>query len=149
MGDRGHGLWKVRREPEQPCFFKNMISTYTNDFSWRKMTQTCQILKGFLWLNSSREPRIQKDSVFFLLSYLVCRQIWLNYFVNDGHFCYITKSLKLTRYKMSSMCKIVKRVCLKICSTCRPRYGQKALWTGITVHMEYGYQWWFLECNMQ
>jgi hypothetical protein len=31
---------------------------------------------------------------FFLLSYRVCSQIWLNYFMNDQHFGYITKSLK-------------------------------------------------------
>ncbi len=32
--------------------------------------------------------------LFFLLSYLACSQIWLNYFVNDQHFGYMTKSLK-------------------------------------------------------
>jgi hypothetical protein len=49
-----------------------------------------------LWLNSTRESRIQNDSVLFLLSYLLCSQIWLNYFVNDDHFGYVTKSLKKT-----------------------------------------------------
>ncbi len=33
---------------------------------------------------------------FFLLSYLVRSQIWLNYFLDDRHFGYITKSLKET-----------------------------------------------------
>jgi hypothetical protein len=33
---------------------------------------------------------------FFELSYLVCNQIWLNYFVDDCHFDYIIKSLKET-----------------------------------------------------
>jgi hypothetical protein len=42
--NRGPGL---SGEPEQPCFFKNMISSYTKDFSWKKLTQICQILKGF------------------------------------------------------------------------------------------------------
>jgi hypothetical protein len=32
----------------------------------------------------------------FLLSYLVYSQIWLNYFLDDHHFGYITKSLKET-----------------------------------------------------
>ncbi len=44
------------------------------------------------------QPRIKKYSVFFFflfrLSYLVCSQIWLNYFLDDCHFGYITKSLK-------------------------------------------------------
>jgi len=31
---------------------------------------------------------------FFLLSYLVCSQIWLNYFLNDCHFDY-NKILKI------------------------------------------------------
>jgi hypothetical protein len=39
---------------------------------------------------------MSKHSVFFLLSDLVCSQIWLNYFVNDDHFDYVTKSLKKT-----------------------------------------------------
>jgi hypothetical protein len=29
---------------------------------------------------------------FLILSYLVCSQIWLNYFMDDYHFGYITKS---------------------------------------------------------
>ncbi len=33
---------------------------------------------------------------FLLLSYRVCNQVWLNYFVNDSHFGYFTKSLKET-----------------------------------------------------
>ncbi len=39
---------------------------------------------------------MQKHSVYFLLSYLVCSQIWLNHFANDDHFDYVTKSLKKT-----------------------------------------------------
>jgi hypothetical protein len=34
-------------------------------------------------------------SFFFFFKYLVCNQIWLNYFLNDHHFGYITKSLQL------------------------------------------------------
>jgi hypothetical protein len=34
------------------------------------------------------------DSIFFLLSYLVCSQIWLNHLIDDHHFSYITKLKK-------------------------------------------------------
>jgi hypothetical protein len=67
----------------------------------KKMTQSRQIMKNFFpnfqifMISSSRYPRIWKDS-FFLLSYLVRSQIWLNYFVNDRDFDYITKSLNQT-----------------------------------------------------
>jgi hypothetical protein len=38
---------------------------------------------------------MKKDPVsFFLLSYLVCNQIWLNHLRDDGHFSYITKLKK-------------------------------------------------------
>jgi hypothetical protein len=33
-----------------------------------------------------------------ILSYLVCSQIWLNHFLDDRHFAYITKSLKETLF---------------------------------------------------
>jgi hypothetical protein len=49
----------------------------------------------FLWwvpVGSQEYRRI----FFPLLPYLVCSQIWLNYFLNDCHFDYITKSLKET-----------------------------------------------------
>jgi hypothetical protein len=35
---------------------------------------------------------------FSLYSYLLCSQIWLNYFLDDCHFGYITKSFKETLY---------------------------------------------------
>jgi hypothetical protein len=74
---------------------KNMISTYTNDFSWKKMAQIRQMFKKFFsnrqifMISSSRQSKI-----FFLPSYLIHSQIWLNYF--SCHFGYITKSLKET-----------------------------------------------------
>jgi hypothetical protein len=34
-------------------------------------------------------------SFLLLFLYLVCNQIWVNYFLNDCHFGYITKSLQL------------------------------------------------------
>ncbi len=42
-------------------------------------------------LSSSRQPRIQKDSAFFLLSYLVCSQIWGNHLMDDRQLSYIHK----------------------------------------------------------
>ncbi len=50
-------------------------------------------------ISSSRQSITQKVSVFFffffpLLSYLVCSQIWRNYFLDNCNFHYITKSLK-------------------------------------------------------
>jgi hypothetical protein len=36
-------------------------------------------------------------AVFFFPTFiLVCSQVWQNHFVNDGHFGYITNSLKQT-----------------------------------------------------
>ncbi len=39
--------------------------------------------------------------IFFLLSYLTCSQIWLNYFLDDRHFDYMTKSLKKPCFMLS------------------------------------------------
>jgi len=84
---------------------KNMISTYTKGFLVKKNDpnspdfESNQNLQIFMM--SSSRPRIAQEyrrflSFFFLLSYLVCSQIWLNYFLDDYHFGYITKSLKET-----------------------------------------------------
>jgi hypothetical protein len=51
-----------------------MDSIETKDFSWQE--KKTQIL------------------FFFYFSYLVYSQIWLNYFLDDGHFDYSTQSLK-------------------------------------------------------
>jgi len=55
------------------------------------------------YLNSDNElcdlvdsPEYRRTLLFFLLSYLVRSQIWLNYFLDDRHSGYITKSLKET-----------------------------------------------------
>jgi hypothetical protein len=51
------------------------------------------------YLNSDNELLDLVDSpeyIFFLHSYLVRSQIWLNHFLDDRHFGYITKSLKET-----------------------------------------------------
>ncbi len=66
------------------------------------MTQTRQILEDLLLKSPDFYDEFQyvdrniKGFFFFLLSYLVCSQIWLNHFVNDGHFGCITNSLKET-----------------------------------------------------
>ncbi len=64
-----------------------------------------------------QEAKNVGTSVFFLLSYLVCSQIWLNYFVNDDHFDYVTKSLKKTLVQHVNMCNLVEKLCLKIWAT--------------------------------
>jgi len=83
---------------------KNLISTYTQVFlSWRKWRPNLphfeerkfQIAQ-FLKVSSIRKSRIQKEFVFSLLSYLVCSQIRLKYFLDDCHFDNITKPLKET-----------------------------------------------------
>jgi hypothetical protein len=48
-----------------------------------KFQQAAKNIEGFCFL-----------FLFFLVSYLVYSQIWLNYFLKDCHFDYITKSLK-------------------------------------------------------
>jgi hypothetical protein len=49
--DEGHGSWfkKKSTEPLQLCFFHNVISTYTKDFSGENMPKICQILKAFFF----------------------------------------------------------------------------------------------------
>ncbi len=70
---------------------KNVISTTSKDFRWEKMVQIRQIQKRkensnrqISTISSSRQPRIQieRSWVFFLLSYLVCSQKWLNWLVS-------------------------------------------------------------------
>jgi len=81
---------------------KNMISTYTKDFLKETMTQVHQLLKSVFSKLPNFYDNIQfvakniEDCVFFLLYYPVCGQIWLKQFLADGHFGYITESLKET-----------------------------------------------------
>ncbi len=46
----------------------------------------------FLWEVSVGSEEYKRFCIF-LLSYLQFSQIWLNHFLDDCHFCYITKSL--------------------------------------------------------
>jgi hypothetical protein len=80
-----------------------MISTHTKDFSWEKCPKFARS-----YFKNSKSPehydnfqRVAKDiegfCFFFLPSYILCSQIWLNYFLDDRYFGdYITKSLKET-----------------------------------------------------
>jgi hypothetical protein len=43
-------LYEKSRQPLQPCYFKNMISTYPKYFSWRKRTKNFQDFeRDFFW----------------------------------------------------------------------------------------------------
>ncbi len=62
-----------------------------------KMTQIHEISQGknpdnqIFIISSSRQSRLEKESGFFLLSYLACSQIWLNHVMDDHDFSYIHK----------------------------------------------------------
>jgi hypothetical protein len=43
---------------------------------------------------SNQWPKLQKDVLKILLSFLACSQIWLNLLMDDCHFGYITKLSK-------------------------------------------------------
>ncbi len=92
-----------------PIFdLENMVSTYRKDFSWENGPKF-----GRHWIFFFKLPdlydKFQVDSqnieqfYFLLLSYLVYYQIWLNYFENDRHFGYITKSWKGPGFKPSGV----------------------------------------------
>ncbi len=70
-------------------------------FSMKKKWKIRQILKKefskfsdlydkFQYVHSQEYRRIL-FSFFFLFSYLVCSQIWLNHLMDDHHFSYLTK----------------------------------------------------------
>jgi hypothetical protein len=64
-----------------------MISSYRKDFPWIKWPKFARFPKNFFqWVAKNVEV-----FCFFLLSYLVCSQIWLNHIWVDCHFSYITK----------------------------------------------------------
>jgi len=81
---------------------KNDFKLYKGFFTVKKMTLISpDLYDKFQEVGSCQEYR--RILFFFsLLSYLVCSQIWLNYFVNDHHFDYITKILK-----KNSVCDIL------------------------------------------
>jgi len=61
----------------------------------------CKVKSTTMFPIGSQENR---RIFLFLLSYQVHSQIWLNYFVNDDHFGYVTKSLKKTLGTTSKAC---------------------------------------------
>ncbi len=106
--------WQQRQLRLVQCFFYWWILTkfqpekydfdLHNGFFMRKVNgpnspdfviQKFEIARVLRWLpEGSQEDR--RILCFFLPSYLLCSQIWLNYFLDDYHFGYITKSLKET-----------------------------------------------------
>ncbi len=92
-----------------PIFdLKNMVSTYRKDFPRENGPKF-----GRHWIFFFKLPdlydKFQVDSqiieqfYLLLLSYLVYYQIWLNFFENDRHFGYITKSWKGPGFKPSDV----------------------------------------------
>jgi hypothetical protein len=84
-----------------PIFdLKNMVSTYRKNFSWKNEPKF-----GRHWINFFKLPdlydKFQVDSqnieqfYFLLLLYLVCYQIWVNYFENDRLHHKILKSSRV------------------------------------------------------
>jgi hypothetical protein len=83
---------------------KNAFLTYTCE-KWPKFARFWRFI--YLYLNCQifydKFQKVAKNIEGFfikkipLLSYLVCNQIWLNYFMDNCHFGYITKSLKETQ----------------------------------------------------
>jgi len=72
-------------------------------FFMENLTQIRQILKNYFFKFPEFYNKFPVDSQEYRMillkntfSYLICSQIWLNYFVNDHHFGYIAKSLKET-----------------------------------------------------
>ncbi len=78
-----------------PNFAKVQIEKY--DFNQQKgfFKEKFPKFPRFFIISFSRQPKMQKAFCSFLLSYLVCSPIWLNYFLDDHHFDYITKSCYL------------------------------------------------------
>jgi hypothetical protein len=87
------------------------ISTHTKDFSWKKHDPNSPDFKEYFSKLPDFDGKYQevvknfKGFCFFfvfILSYLVCRQIRLNYFLDDHHFGYTAKSLKETPLDLSA-----------------------------------------------
>jgi hypothetical protein len=81
-----------------------MISTYTKYSPWEKMAQICYIQRFFSKLPDYNDKfekvtKTMKD-FFFLLSYLICTQIWQN------HFMVITISVTSQFLKKRTLCPL-------------------------------------------
>jgi hypothetical protein len=70
----------------QSLDLKNMISTYTKEFSWKKWRKMTRFCFWFFFKSPDFNDKFQyvakniERLLFFILSYLVRSQIWLNYF---------------------------------------------------------------------
>jgi len=85
---------------------KNMISTDTKDFPWKNKIKNdpnspdfkkkkFQVHQTFYkYVPVSSQEYIEGFYFFFLLSYLVCSQIWLNHLMDDRHFNYIKRKFE-------------------------------------------------------
>jgi len=82
---------------------KNMISIYTKDFAWEKWPKFRRFgIKKFQPVSYVNFQKVTNNiERFCFLSTFTSNKffyskIWLNYFLDDYHFGYITKSLKET-----------------------------------------------------
>jgi hypothetical protein len=73
-----------KKKPPKFARFSRIFLIKSPDFHDKFQYVAKNIEEGFIYLFINK---------IFPLSYLVCNQIWLNYFVNDHHFGYITKIL--------------------------------------------------------
>ncbi len=91
-----------------------MISTYTKDFSWGKKWPKFAIFQILKMRKSPKSfnnfQKVAKNIKGVCspppppASYLFCSQIWLNYFLDDSHFGYITETLKETLICRDTSC---------------------------------------------
>jgi len=86
LGVKFHPIstWKIWFQPIQRIFHENVDPNSAN-FE----VMFFQIANFYDKFN--RQPKIFLKYIFFLLSYLVCSQIYLNHLMDDCHFNYITK----------------------------------------------------------
>ncbi len=80
---------------------KNMISTFTKAFAWKKNGPNSLDFEGIFFqiaifsaISSNKQPRMQKDSVFFFFSYFHIQLVaksGKNRLMDDCHFSYIKK----------------------------------------------------------
>jgi hypothetical protein len=87
--------WKIWFLPMRRIFHEKMDPNSADIEFYFSNCQICMI--------SSRLIVNIEQFYFLLLSYLVRYQIWLNYFENNCHFGYITKSLKAPWFKRSGV----------------------------------------------
>jgi len=87
------------------------ILTYTKDFSWKKWPKFTKFRRFYFFKSPNFNELLvgsqEYTNFYFYLfiyfglpSYLICSQIWLNYFLDDCHFGYVTKSLKETLHSL-------------------------------------------------